>query len=241
METDSPMVELSMVFARLSGMLLSEDGAAGAARRLAEAACVLVDDATGAGVSLLDEAGRRRTTGSTGGSVDAADALQYELGEGPCLSAWATGAAQRVEDTTEDRRWPAWSAAAAGEGIRSVLSVPLVRQEHEHALGAMKVYAAAPHAFSAREEQVLGLLAGAAATLLGSALAPDAPNRLSASLRAALADRRAVDLATGMLMERHGTDAQGARATLLHASRALDLPLTRIASRVLERAPDPQL
>ncbi|MFC4903919.1 GAF and ANTAR domain-containing protein [Kocuria oceani] len=239
METDSPMVELSMVFARLSGMLLSEDGAAGAARRLAEAACVLVDEATGAGVSLLDEAGRRRTTGSTGGSVDAADALQYELGEGPCLSAWATGAAQRVEDTTEDRRWPAWSAAAAGAGIRSVLSVPLVRQEH--ALGAMKVYAAAPHVFSAREEQVLGLLAEAAAVLLGSALAPDAPNRLSASLRAALADRRAVDLATGMLMERHGTDAQGARATLLHASRALGLPLTRVASRVLERAPDPQL
>ncbi|MGQ1839929.1 GAF and ANTAR domain-containing protein [Kocuria turfanensis] len=239
METESPMAELSMVFARLSGMLLSEDGAAGAARRLAEAACVLVDGATGAGVSLLDEAGRRRTTGSTGGSVDAADALQYELGEGPCLSAWATGVAQRVEDTTEDRRWPAWSAAAAGAGIRAVLSVPLVRQDR--ALGAMKVYAAAPHAFTAREEQVLGLLAEAAATLLGSALAPEAPNRLSASLRAALADRRAVDLATGMLMERHGTDAQSARITLLHASRALDLPMTRIASRVLERAPDPEL
>lgn len=239
MESDSPMAELTLVFARLSGMLLSEESAAGAARRLAQVACVLVDRAEGAGVSLLDEGGRRTSAGSTGESVDAADALQYELGEGPCLSAWATGAPQRVDDTAEERRWPVWSAAAARAGIRAVLSVPLMRQEH--ALGAMKVYATVPHAFTAPEERVLGLLAEAAATLLGSALAPEEPHRLSASLQAALADRRAVDLATGMLMERHGSDAQSARVMLLHASRTQDLPMTRLASRVIGRAPEPEL
>lgn len=118
--------ELATVFARLHGMLLSVEDAATGAQRLAVAAQQLIASAAGAGVSLFDEDGTRVTTAATDTLVGTADALQYELGMGPCLSAWATREPQRVQDTTTDPRWQPWQAAAAEAGIRSVLSTPLV-------------------------------------------------------------------------------------------------------------------
>ena len=55
---------------------------------------------------MIDAYGTWTSTGATDHLVETADALQYELGEGPCLSAWATESLQRINDTTDDDRWP---------------------------------------------------------------------------------------------------------------------------------------
>ncbi|WP_387744898.1 hypothetical protein [Kocuria nitroreducens] len=67
-------------------MLLSLDDAGAAVRRPARVAHQVIPGATGAGRSLLDEEGTRISTASTDQAVGAADALQYELGTGTCLS-----------------------------------------------------------------------------------------------------------------------------------------------------------
>ncbi|MGQ1838639.1 GAF domain-containing protein [Kocuria turfanensis] len=162
MQPESSAPELITVFARIQNMLLSQEHATAAVHQLAQVARDLIPSAAGAGVSLIDAHGTRTSTGATDELVETADALQYEMGEGPCLSAWATATLQRINDTTDEDRWPQWSAAAATSGIRSVLSVPLVFQDR--CLGAMKVYATVTHAFTGHEEQQLGLLAAAAAT-----------------------------------------------------------------------------
>lgn len=236
MTTEFPTTELTTVFARIQNMLLSQEHAATAVHRLAQVAQDLIPSAAGAGVSLIDAHGARTSTGATDDLVEAADKLQYDLGNGPCLSAWATAVPQRINDTTDDDRWPEWSAAAAASGIRSMLSVPLVFQERH--LGAMKVYATVGEAFTGHEEQQLGLLAAAAATLLGSAQTRDAPQRLSVELQAGLADRQAIDRATGMLMEQRATDADDAHAVLITASLAQGRPMAEVARQVLERHPD---
>ncbi|MEX5258543.1 histidine kinase, partial [Kocuria sp. CPCC 205281] len=118
MHTESPTAELTPVVARLQNMFLSQEHATAAVHRLAQVAQALIPTATGAGVSLMDAYGARTSAGATGRLVEAADALQYEMGDGPCLSAWATETAQRINDTTHDDRWPQWSAAAARSGIR---------------------------------------------------------------------------------------------------------------------------
>ena len=238
MEAESSAVELTTVFARIQNMLLSQEHATAAVRNLAEVAKDLVPSASGAGVSLIDEHGNKASTGATDTLVEAADAVQYELGEGPCLSAWATTAPQRIADTADDGRWPRWAAAAAGSGIRSVLSVPLVFQDRS--LGAMKVYAATPGAFTDQEERLLGLLAAAAAVLLGSARTREAPQRLSAELQAGLAERQTIDRATGMLMEQRATDPGDAHSVLLTASRNRGRSMAEVARQVLERRPDPE-
>ena len=239
MATESSAVELTAVFARIQNMLLSHEHATAAVHHLAEVAKDLISSAVGAGALLIDEHGTKTSTGATDSLVEVADAVQYELGEGPCLSAWAAQAPQRVDDTTDDGRWPEWSAAAARSGIRSVLSVPLVFQHRS--LGAMKVYAAAPAAFTDHEERLLGLLAAAAAVLLGSAQSREAPQRLSAALQAGLAERQTIDRATGMLMEQRATDPQDAHCVLLTASRNRGRPMAEVARQVLDRRPDPEL
>lgn len=237
MQPESSAAELTAVFARIQNMLLSQEHAEAAVHQLAQVAQDLIPSAGGAGVSLLDDHGTRTSTGATDDLVETADALQYEMGEGPCLSAWATATPQRINDTTDEDRWPKWSAAAAASGIRSVLSVPLVFQDR--CLGAMKVYATVDDAFTDHEEQQLGLLAAAAATLLGAAQTRDAPQRLSAALQAGLEERQAIDRATGMLMEQRATDPDDAHAVLITASLAQGRPMIEVARQILQRRPDP--
>lgn len=227
--------ELTTVFAHVSGMLLEGREATAAVQQLARAAEQIIPSATGAGVSLFDDEGNRATSAATDAMVGAADALQYDLGQGPCLSAWATRKAQRVEDTTVDPRWTQWQTAAAEAGVRSVLSTPLL---HEHrALGAMKVYATSPGAFGQAEEQLLGRLATVAATLLGAAQPVEAPMRLSASMKATLEARDTTALATGVVMHRDHLDAASARSVLLKAAQTRGQRVSEIADEILDAHP----
>jgi small ligand-binding sensory domain FIST len=107
-----------------------------------------------------------------------------------------------------------------------------------HALGALKVYATAPAAFGEAEERLLGLFADAAATLLGAAQTTDAPVRLSASLKAALATRETVGLAAGVLMAREHLDPESARSLLLEQAHAQGRRVAEVAAEILDRGPE---
>ena len=236
MPPDPSRGELATVFAQLHGMLLSRDDATTAVSRLAHAARQMIPAAAGAGVSLLNADGTRVTTAATDPVVEAADAAQYELGMGPCLSAWAMQEPQRIEDTTTETRWAGWEAAAAASGIRSVLSTPLVHRGQ--ALGALKVYATTPGAFGPDAERLLGLFAEAAATLLGAAQPVETPTRLNEALKTALATRETVGLATGVLMAREHLGAEAARTVLLETARAQGRRVAEVAAELVEAATD---
>lgn len=228
----TPLAQLTTSFARVQKMLLSQEDSVAAVQRLALVARDLVASSVGAGVSLLDESGQRTSTATTDKVAAAADALQYELGEGPCLSAWATTAVQHIRDTATESRWSTWCPAVQSLGVHSVLSAPMVFKDST--LGAMKVYSTESDSFSVEDEHRLLLLAGAAATLLGAAQDSDAPQRLSAGLQALLADRQAVETATGVLMERHRIDHDTARSRLLETSRRRRVPVADLARTILD-------
>ncbi|WP_104117331.1 hypothetical protein [Arthrobacter sp. B1805] len=98
------MEELTFIFAQLKGLMLTEVNAGLAVEDLAEAVKKSVPGSLGAGVSLIDDQGRKRSTGYTDDVVAAADALQYELGQGPCLTAWAAETTVQVDDDSALRR-----------------------------------------------------------------------------------------------------------------------------------------
>ena len=231
MESEFSGTELTTVFARIHGMLLSRESATSAVEQLAEVAQDVVGSAIGAGASLIDDQGFTMSTGTTDAVAEAGDTLQYELGEGPCLSAWATESLQRVDDTATETRWPEWCAGVLRLGVRSAMSAPMLYKGH--CIGALKVYTTTADGFTAADERRLSLLAAAAATLLGAAQTSEAPHRLSQALRTALTDRQTVDVATGIVMERRGVDQHQARVALLEASRDQGLPLLEIARSVL--------
>lgn len=215
---DLPLAaELTAVFARMSGLLLSRETVDTVLGMITSLALETVPDATGAGVTLVDQWGRRTTSAATDPLVDRADALQYTLDEGPCLAAAALGQVVRVDDVTTDRRWPRWAAEAAALGLRSSLSSPMVAGDG--ALGAVKVYGTGPSAFGARSEQLMSLFSAQAAILVANAQSSERAERLSDALREAVRSRDVVNLAKGVLMARHGVDEDTGFRMLLNRSR----------------------
>lgn len=74
---------LGYTMARTSGLLLGQGTVEAALRLLTATALHTVPTAVGAGITTTAPDGARTTTAGTDRTVLAADALQYELDEGP--------------------------------------------------------------------------------------------------------------------------------------------------------------
>jgi GAF domain-containing protein len=196
----------------MSGLLLSQETVETSLELVGALALETVPRASGVGVSIIDERGRR-SAGSTDRVVERADALQYELDEGPCLAATAARQVVRVPDLATDDRWPRWAAAAAGLGLAAAISVPL--SAGEHTLGALKVYATTPGELDGHTEQVVTMFAAQAAVLVANVQSLDRARRTSDDLRQALAGRDLISTAKGVLMARHGIGEEAALGMLL--------------------------
>src|SRR3954468_17217299 len=81
--------ELAAVFARMSGLLLSQETVDTVLGLITSLAAETVPGSGGPGVPPGDEGGHRTAGAATDPLVERADALQYELDEGPCLAAAA--------------------------------------------------------------------------------------------------------------------------------------------------------
>lgn len=231
MTTQLPLSELSLVFARVKSMLLTADTATAAVDLLAEAAKTTIPAAIGAGVTIITDSGAQDSAGSTDRVVREADDLQYTTGQGPCLSAWGALKPMRIDDVSTDLRWPQWSDAVSELPIRSVVSVPM---EHEgKAVGALKVYSAKNNAFTDETERVLTLFAGPAATLLAHVQTENLPAQLSQSLQESLYSRDMINLGKGILMSRHGVDAEHAMSDLVAMARRESRTLFQCAEAIV--------
>ncbi len=207
--------EMSVVFARMSGLLLSHETVATSLALVSALALETVPGAAGAGVSIVDERGRR-SAGSTDDRVQRADALQYELDEGPCLAATAARQVVRVPDLASEQRWPRWAAAAAELGLVAAISAPMVAGETT--LGALKVYAASPTGLDGHTENLVTMFAAQAAVLVANVQSLERARRTSDELRRALAGRDLISTAKGVLMARHGIGEEAALGMLVARS-----------------------
>jgi GAF domain-containing protein len=222
--------ELSAVFARMSGLLLSEETVDTALRLVTSLATDTVPGAVGAGVTLVGGAGRR-TAAASDNVVQLADELQYDLDEGPCLTAWATRASVRIDDVADDDRWPRWCASVESLSVRSVLSAPMVAGDL--AIGAIKVYSDRERAFDERAEHLLAMFAAQAAILLVNVQTHQAATRLSEGLKEALRSRDLISTAKGILMARSGVGEETGLATLVAMAQRGDRTLRDTADEVV--------
>ena len=224
-------VDLSAALSQMSGLLLSRETVGTALELVTSLAATATAGTLGAAVTLVDERGRRSRAASNS-AVERADALQYELDEGPCLSAWADRDVVRVDDTTTDGRWPRWNAAVLSLGVRSVLSTPLVAGGE--AIGAMKVYSERPMNYGTHDERIMLLLADQAAILLSNSQSLHEARRLSRQLTGALATRDTIAQAVGVLLGRGAGSAEEAFGTLSAAAAQAHRPVEEIARALLD-------
>lgn len=228
-------IDLAAAQLQMAGLVLSRETVDSALNLVTTLAAAVTANTLGAAVTLVDEHGTR-SRAATDRAAEQADALQYELDEGPCLTAWRTRQPVRIDDTTTDTRWPGWSAGASRLGVRSVLSTPLLAADES--IGAMKVYSASPGNYGPHEEQVLRIVAAQAAILLANTQSLREARRLSKQLSQALTSRDAVVQATGVLLARGAISQQDAFATLAAAARQSGRPVEEVARSLLAAVAD---
>ncbi len=198
---------------------------------VARLAHVSLRSASAVSVTLAG-AGRPYTAGMSDAAAGALDCTQYASGRGPCLEAARGEGARNVVIAEQAWRWPEYAADAAGAGIGSSLSVPLVVEDRP--VGALNVYSAAPAPFGEDEERLAGLLAAHAAMALTAATALADAQQMAAQLREALQTRDLIGQAKGILMERESCSAEEAFDMLRRASQRTNRKLREVASDLVE-------
>jgi GAF domain-containing protein len=223
--------ELGALLAQLGAVLLSTETVGTTVELVTALATEAIPGAAGAGLTLVDDRGKRSMAASNT-LVERADALQYRLDDGPCLTAWQDQVSVRVDDVLAETRWPDWCAGAGQVGVRSMLSVPLVAAGN--GLGAIKVYSALPAAFDDRAERLLQLFAQQAAVLLANTQTLADACRTNRRLTDALEHRDVVGQAKGILLAQGAADDQAAFAILVAASQHANTKLHTVARQLVD-------
>jgi len=212
-------------FADIARLLEAEPDVAATVEQIVQLARTTIDSDY-AGISLVHARRKVETAAATAPVVEEGDALQYQLGEGPCLQAIWSDDVFVVADVASDERWPRWGPRAAELGLCSVLAVRL--GSDEETLGALNLYASNCRQFDSEEIAVALVFATHASVALAAA-------RQQEQLRRAVDARHLIGLAQGVLMERFEIDAARAFDVLRRYSQDRNVKLRTIAQEVVDQ------
>lgn len=193
--------------------------------------------AMGVGISIQSAESAPLPVASSHQKLQRVEELQFQLGEGPCIDAFARGRAVLVPDlrAAASTTWPGYAPAAHSLGVRAVFAFPL--RVGAARLGAMDVYRDRSgdltvetliSAMTFAEVAMEGLLTDVGAATPG---APDLFDDIDGN-------RFEVYQAHGMLMAQLGVGAELALIRLrayayAHDRRAVDVARDIIARRII--------
>ena len=217
----------------LGRMVLGQAPLGQVLERVAELAVAHVPGADEVSVTLL-EGVRAHSAAFSGGLAVSLDERQYRLGFGPCLDAARSGQVVRIDDTANDGAYPDFSAIAARQGVRSIVSVGM--QVPQRVLGAVNVYCSEDEVLDADAEQLLQVFAGCAAVALANHHLYASARALGEDVRVAMASRAVIEQATGVLVAGLHCTPREAFAHLSRRSQQSDRELREVATEIVQRA-----
>jgi GAF domain-containing protein len=227
--------ELSLGVSQAASILFAAGSVTDTLTSVVELAVATIEGCDFAGLFTMD-GGVPTTSVLTDPMVLAVDVIQQRTGEGPCLDAMTKRLIVSADDLNTDLRWPHFSPEAVSEGIRSVLSLPLVPNSRE---GALNLYARYPAAFGVVDRARATILTTLASQALSVAHSHEDEQRRVENLNAALGTRETIGEALGILMERERITADQAFDVLRRASQHLNVKLRDIAQNLVDTGETP--
>ena len=223
-EGSAAVDDLAAQFSAVARQLQSERDTDTMLDDLVAAAVTLIPGTEEASISVVT--GRTNVTSQhpTSDLPARVDAIQTDVGQGPCLDAAYEHRTVRVPDMRHEQRWPKFARRASEAGAGSMLSFQLY-VEHDD-LGALNLYSREPDAFDDESEQVGLLFASHAAVAFADARKIDHLNR-------AVDGRDLIGQAKGMLMERYGLDPDQAFRVLTRVSQNSHRKLRDVAEELV--------
>lgn len=199
--------------------------------------CVDVVGVTGGGVSMVTSAGHRGVVCATDEISAQIEALQFSLGEGPCVDAVVSGSPVLVADLDERgdlavERWPAFMEGAGAAGVRAVFALPL--RIGAISIGAMDLYRDQPGEL-ATDQLSAALLAADTAALALLQIDYRRDETFTDNLDVRSSYQAQVHQATGMVQVQLGVRTEDAFLMLRARAFAAGRPLIDVAVDVVER------
>jgi GAF domain-containing protein len=225
--------QLAEHIADLARLLLDDEGSDVPLQQLTDLAMQLIPGSAAAGVvTAMDSSWAYAAT-----SADATELhrSQMQAGSGPLVEAIRYGEARRIDDTTEEQRWPKECQAMAELGFGSSLILPLRTDRRPG--GALAVYGSAPEAFTGAGHDIALLFAAQGGVALRNAAAYRGCRELVVNLQLALESRAVIEQAKGILVAEHGCDPEVAFKELArmsqHTNRKVrDISADLVAGRI---------
>lgn len=204
--------------------------------RMTRYAASTLSRVTGARIECAVTLHRRKRRATIAGSSATAillDEVEQALGDGPLLEALETLSPVLLADTCSDERWPEFSQHLSAASVRSVLGVPLALGPDASA--ALDFFAANTGLFTDEVINEAVIFADIAAHALRSVVRIATADLLAADRKAAMEQRTAIDIATGIIMAQNQCGQDEASAMLLQASQNRNEKLHDLARGILRR------
>jgi hypothetical protein len=186
----------------------------------------------GTGLTLTSEDGQPRWVATTDAAMQLLEEVQHDLGEGPCLAAFAEDRVVAVEDLRRELVWDRIAVVVRQLQVRGVLSVPV--RLADQPVGTLNVYATQPRAWTPAEVQALGAFAIVTAELVRTAVELATSQVEVAQLRQALTNRVWIEQAKGMLAATQGITLDEAFHQLRVRARSSSRKLAAVAQEVIQ-------
>jgi len=225
--------DLTGVFQRLQSLLLTASGIDLFLQDLAELATTAADQSLSCGITARRD-GQPLTVASSDERASALDETQYQISDGPCLHALATGDTVLIDDVDHDTRWPDYLNRVRPAGLRCSLSLPLTAVGAP--IGAMNLYGfGTPGVFTKDVRHRCELFGAQASGALHLSLSRAADQQLLDQLDQALASRTIIDQALGVLIGQQHCTVDHAFSLLRRRSQSSQQKLRDVAADLLTR------
>jgi hypothetical protein len=228
--------ELERLMTEVAARLFAPGSVAATLQRVVDLAVVTIEACDHAGILLVQE-GEVVDVARSDDEVAELDHVQIASGAGPCVDALTTATAVYADDLADDHRWPAFTAAAAEAGIRSVLAHRLSAAHP----GSLNLYARLPAAFGGTERASGLIFATLAGLALDVAINHEEEERRVEALGSALQARQVIGQAQGILIERERLTAEAAFDLLRRASQHLNVKLRDLAATLVDTGEVPPI
>jgi GAF domain-containing protein len=179
-----------------------------------------------ASISVAYRDGPVETRAASSDFVRELDHVQYDTKEGPCFEALRHPEVVLAPSLRREERWPLYVARATAAGIRAQMAVPL--HNGGDVRGSLNLYRTTGEGIDPEATDIATLFATHAALALGWA-------RTEEQLNDALATRKMIGEAIGVVMERYQINEDRAFLFLLRVSSTSNIKLRKVAQEVVEQ------
>ncbi|WP_036194677.1 GAF and ANTAR domain-containing protein [Nocardioides aequoreus] len=223
--------ELLTTFRTLAEVVYSGDSHTSVQESLCHAAVELVEGCDHASL-MVSRHGRVRTAAASDDVALAADALELELGEGPCLDAIDDDEpdAHFCNDLRDGCRWPGLAHRLRADlGLEGMAGFR-IRQDGQK-VGALNIFSDTVGGLRPISLDQASLLSSFASVALSAA----DRGKEASTLRLGLESNREIGKAVGLLMAMHEVDADEAFGLLAKVSQEMNLKVADVAAQLISK------